>query len=482
MEFTSLGPFSAEPSQGNYAVPEVASEVPATGPSQASVTIESVYSPEALARASYSSLNCRAISDTAKDFVNLLTESVGEHELASGARNNKRLKKAGEFRLAVERFVGDLLLVRSDAHGWVYRSMATESFREAPVSYRTFRRLTKSLIDLGLIERKLGYRRVLRFEPEGPWLAHSAHATRFRGTADLVSLANSCGITSEKITEHFAEGLPAHPLILKASSKRPSYGVKVRGKRIRFKPSSRTMELERELIQINQFLDGFDIRGGNHRGYVRIFNKGDDPHFNWDKGGRLYSLGSTNYQRMTKEQRASITIDGNSVVELDIRASYPTILFSVCGRSAELPSDPYNVPGLPRSVVKRWMLATLGSDGHIKRWPPQLINDHFEETGENLKRYRLSALRKLITQHLPLLVGWGELSVDWADLMFLESEAIIKAMLDLMSKGTPSLTVHDSLIVPFESAELGKTILIDQYRRVCGAIPQITIKGSLGNE
>jgi hypothetical protein len=113
------------------------------------------------------------------------------------------------------------------------------------------------------------------------------------------------------------------------------------------------------------------IRGGSHRGYVRIFNIGDDPGFNWDKGGRLYSLGETSYQRLNREQRARITIDGDSVIELDIRASYLTILFAICGRCAELPPDPYDVPELSRAVVKKWVVATLGSDGHIKRWPSE---------------------------------------------------------------------------------------------------------------
>ena len=44
-------------------------------------------------------------------------------------------------------------------------------------------------------------------------------------------------------------------------------------------PSCRTMELERQVLQINEFLDSFDIRGGTHRGYVRIFNMGDNPSF-----------------------------------------------------------------------------------------------------------------------------------------------------------------------------------------------------------
>jgi hypothetical protein len=104
------------------------------------------------------------------------------------------------------------------------------------------------------------------------------------------------------------------------------------------------------------------------------------------------------------------------------------------------------------------------------------IKDHFDETGQDLKRYRLPAVRERIIQQLPLLADWGQLPVNWADLMYLESEAIIIAMLELITHGIPSLSVHDSLIIPASCAELGKATLVEHYRHICGATPEITIK------
>ena len=163
--------------------------------------------------------------------------------------------------------------------------------------------------------------------------------------------------------------LPEHPLICKATSKRGFYGAKLPGKRIKFTHSERTRQLEDEVKSINGFLDSFDIRGGTHGGYVRIFNMGDDPSFDWNKGGRFYSPGEDSYQQLSKEERLRMTINGSPVVELDIRASYPTILFALCGRSEELPADPYNLPDLPRSVVKngwwpRLVAVAIPNDGH----------------------------------------------------------------------------------------------------------------------
>ena len=124
---------------------------------------------------------------------------VTEYELSSGSRKNKRDKKAGALLSGIERFIGDLLLaIRApDGQGWVYRSLAADSFEDTAVSYRTFRRLAEALMALGLMERKVGYRRVMRFATNDPWLAHSAHATRFRASTDLVSMAGALGIRPE---------------------------------------------------------------------------------------------------------------------------------------------------------------------------------------------------------------------------------------------------------------------------------------------
>ena len=81
-------------------------------------------------------------------------------------------------------------------------------------------------------------------------------------------------------------------------------------------------------------------------------------------GGRLYSQHFTDsYQVMSAEQRLKMTINGDPVAEIDIRASYLTIFLSLHG--IQLPEDdPYELPGLGpehRDAVKAWMVATFGN-------------------------------------------------------------------------------------------------------------------------
>ena len=62
----------------------------------------------------------------------------------------------------------------------------------------------------------------------------------------------------------------------------------------------------------------------------------------------------------------------------------------------------------------------------------------------------------------------------YGDLMFMESEAIIGAMLTLMrDHQIPSLPVHDSLIVPASKFHVAKGILIDRFRKQTGVTPKL---------
>src|SRR4029077_3184664 len=155
----------------------------------------------------------------------------------------------------------------------------------------------------------------------------------------------------------------ASPLVLKSRSTRAPWGTKERGKTMKFERAGKALELEQQVRSLNEFLDRFDLRGGSHRGYVRIFNQGDDPAFNWNKGGRLYSQGDQSYQRLKQTERLRMTIHGEEVVEIDIRASYLTIYHAHYGAplDPDPERDPYDLPGLgaeARNVVKLWFVAT----------------------------------------------------------------------------------------------------------------------------
>jgi hypothetical protein len=93
--------------------------------------------------------------------------------------------------------------------------------------------------------------------------------------------------------------------------------------------------------------------------------------------------------------------------------------------------------------------------------------------------YRFLAIAVLLdVKDIPQVgpLQWGWINI-WADLQFIESEAIIGTMLILMrTHRVPSFSTHDGLIVPRSKADLAKTILAKEYRRKVGVDPMLTVE------
>jgi hypothetical protein len=238
------------------------------------------HNPRELDDARYAALDCRAHSDQAGALVAAVTDMVAAHELTAGARTNKRKKKQAALSSAVERLLADLLLAQASdkAKGYVYRPTRPEGFTESNVGYRVFKALVDALVDLGLLESHKGYQGW--DDPFGVRVVVRRKATRFRATQKLLDICAQHGVHVEDFHEHFLIPLPEHPLQLRRSSKRTEYGKKIPGKPMRYKPTEATENVEQSLNNLNRFFDQFKLRGGIHRGYIRVFNNGDHPKFN----------------------------------------------------------------------------------------------------------------------------------------------------------------------------------------------------------
>ena len=419
----------------------------------------------------YASLNCRAISDEAKALIDQLSSVVEDQEIESGKRKNRRREKTTRKQWqAVESFAGDLLFAatKAKAEGWCYRSLKAENFTNERVTYRAFTSLLKALEGLGYVEHIKGQQRVQKVGFADGYIASKGKASRFRVTEGFLKLAEINGIFRDEVRHHFIQGLPQHPLVLKENSKRIN-GDKLSGKAMKFVHTPKSLELESEVRELNEFLDDFDIRGAVHKGYRRIFNKGDISGFDWNRGGRLYG-GEDSYQRQPKEVRLQMTINGSPVVEIDISASYLTILHGLQGIPFD-PSarDPYDIDGVDRSVVKVWATATLGNDRHLRRWPQKAVEDFEEKTRQRLPDIiTVTALRALMEQRHPIFTTWNDSPLTWADLMFCESKAMVGTMLELMSNGLPSLCVHDSIIVRTDDQHTALVALGRQFKAASG--------------
>ena len=162
------------------------------------------------------------------------------------------------------------------------------------------------------------------------------------------------------------------------STQQPGRG-KMPGKLIKIEYTDELRAMEQSVKELNGFLDQFAIGGGIHRGYVRVFNVGDHPRFRWNLGGRLYSQGRDSYQQMPRSNRLEMTIDGEQLCELDIRASYLTIFQARHGQPLGGDNDPYDLDELgsaARLAVKLFIATTFGSSAFPKRWPQSTVDDY----------------------------------------------------------------------------------------------------------
>jgi hypothetical protein len=405
----------------------------------------------------YASLLSRARSGSAQQIVARLSQEIEQHEQSTGARVRKRrAKSSAKLSEAVERFVGDLLRVRvgEGRAGRIYRATGKSDFADDPVKYDVFMRALDGLKALGYIEHAQGQSRyrTVEFDP-GDKCKYKVpgQAARFWATSTLVELAEQHGITGSNIREHFTPEPPSNPLVLKGFAtgrgRNRENGPVIRD-------YERTPEIERlaaDVRELNAFLAGFKIAGGEHDGYVRIFNNNS-----WKKGGRLYSIGG-GYQLLPLQQRVQMKINGESLYEIDIRASFLTIYHALVGeplKSLEFPGeplkdweDPYaRVADVPRDVAKLWCVQSFGNSAPKTKWPPGVAADYLEDTGRQLPK-AADVARKML-EAFPALQQLSDHPHIWADLQYMEAEAVLGTMLRLMrEQGLPSLAMHDGRAV-----------------------------------
>jgi len=392
-----------------------------------------------------------------------------------GKRKSRRGADAQlKFERAIAATVHDLLAGKLKPRtGWSHVSMRAGAFSGRPVSFRQFNQVFSGAVALGWLDVIPGH--YTRF----PGTTFGAgKQTGLKPTRRLLALTRKRGVTADTLQLHFTrrKGAVKNVIELRTSSIRRG-AKKIRGRKMQFERDARVEELEEEVKRLNLFWKSHSLEGATHLGYRRIFNEGDKPHHNWSKGGRLYGLGDESYQQLSKEMRAAIKIDGEPVVEIDIRASHVTIFSAKMGQSLPIDRDPYSVDGLERDLVKACVTATLGQPGKfLRRWPRDAAR-RLRDSRINLDRHKFSLVKDQVCRAIPSLEKWPTAGYSSFDLMFLESQAIIGTMLALIARNIPSLSVHDSLIVPGRYMMDAGAELSDQYLKHFGCRPQFVVRG-----
>jgi hypothetical protein len=407
-------------------------------------------------------LNNRA---TSGDALKCARDIASTLQLNEQRARKRKAKDQRMYELAIELIIGDLFCnYTKPAAGWLYRSLSRDSFSDEIVGYKTFKQVILQFQQAGLIEVWRGGNVKNNFYEEGkssPY--HPGLASRFRASEKLIKLAGDRGLTFNNAKQHFVTQLPRRALLLKAAKKTRSYGRKDAGRQMKFDKSEQTLALEQQVQEINQYLFSQNLQKGLFAGYVRRFSEGDHPKFKWDRGGRLYAVGNDSYQLMKKRKRVSMLSNGEPVAEIDISASYLTMLHALY--NVPLPSrvDLYRIKGISRDIVKSFVTATIGNDKFHNRWPVTLSRE-LQSKGYDLRKIRMLDVQKRVCAALPVLKLWSEAPISWSRLMYLESEQLINTIIELREKhDIPSYSVHDSIIIPQKEVELAAHILKSKF-------------------
>ncbi len=122
--------------------------------------------------------------------------------------------------------------------------------------------------------------------------------------------------------------------------------------------------------------------------------------------------------------------------------------------------DPYEVPSVPRSVVKTWITGTLGKGTPVRRWAPKAIKNSPELPNHNAKEVGRLICDRYPFLHQPARAVAGAAGLDRLchlgtperllthRLMAIEAEALTGAMGAIRGRGVLALPMHDGLIVP----------------------------------
>ncbi len=414
-----------------------------------------------IADARYMGLMCPPASLEAKALVDDIINIILQAEERQRARSNQQ---EFDFRSAVGLITGDLLIaLEVKEHGWSYHGLSPAAFDDRPVGYKTFKPIVETMEAVGLIVISKGRNiKALQFN-EGTTSYYPGFASRFRPTQVLVSMARASGVGQGQAREHFVHQLPKKVIEVRTKSTK-AFGRKATGKRMKFEHTEKSRAMEADVKSLNKFLAGFELEGGSFSGYRRLFARGDVDGFDFQWGGRLYGVGDYSYQTIKKTERKKMTIGGEEVVEIDINASYLTILHGIAGYPLPKRDDLYAIGGYNRTIVKAWITATIGHHGFHTRWPKNAIQEIKDAGIEKSAGLTMVSLQPVILDHFPMLADWPSQKVTWADLMFTESEIIIGTMLELMhSHCIPCFSVHDSIIVRKSDQRIAMDTLKDQF-------------------
>ena len=180
----------------------------------------------------------------------------------------------------------------------------------------------------------------------------------------------------------------------------------------------------------------------------------------------------------------TLKIDGECVAEVDIKASHLTLMYFVArALDNNIPEldpdkDPYHIEGIPRAVVKQWIVAYSSKLKPLTRWSKE-ATEKLSGQGVDLAEYKVKEVGEAIANKYPFIHTLPSTAVNWGYLQRREADALIATMRRLAHEyDVPSYPVHDSLIVKQSDIFLVTRVMKESFRSFIGFTPALKVSKS----
>lgn len=396
-----------------------------------------------------------ALSPKAQCVVEQVINDILESESRQFLRIRKRQPVAmAKFELQVEAIVCDLIIRECELNDtWLTINLSDDRLNERTNRYlldimgKTIPDTLERMQSLGYLELNKGCRNL--FQPA------LSHQSKIRIGCELRSLMYD----HELKFEDFSSRLTSECIVLKA----PKKDILDNGDWIQYEETDATEGFRQQMDSINEWIAYADIEfddgdvhevNANDRFLRRYFNNAS-----FEQGGRL-SGGF--WQRLSKKQcREGLAIDGASVVTLDYDQMVPRIMYRLAGEEM-ISDDAYAIPGLEdyRDGVKKVFNAMLHSSKPLEMKP--------KGTSELLpKELTINDITSKILQHHEAVSSLFY-SGRGMYVTYIESEILVRVLLDLARWGVIALPTHDAVIVKEDDQGITESIMLTVFENMTG--------------